>query len=1009
MTVGRTILLTLAAALLGAAQLSAQDPSGTVAGRVVEGTSREPVAGAAVSVAGRTAVSGADGRFSIAGVPAGARTVQATRIGYGAASQQVTVAAGQTATVELSLTRAALLLEGVVAIGYGTQEARDRTGVVEAVTEEEFNTGRIVSAEQLIQGKVAGVQVLDTGEPGGGMNIRVRGGTSITASSEPLFVVDGTPLSVGGGVHAGCDAGGCRRSPLTFLNPEDIESITVLKDASATAIYGSRGANGVVIITTRRGGGAGPSFSYSNSFSTSQVTGSPELLNASQFRAAVAQYAPGRASLLGSANTDWLGSVQRDAAGQEHTVGVQGSGSGMNYRLSLGYLDQEGVLQGTSTERVSGALNYSHLLFNDRLNVQASLLGSRTDDQFTPGGVVGAATAFAPTQPVRTDDGAYFEWENTLAPNNPLAELALVSDRGTTYRGVGNLETRYQLPFVEGLSATGRFGFDIVEADRTEFRPTTLYAEIESGVNRGYFMQRNPQQTNTVFDVFGNLTRDLGRWDSNLDATAGYSYENSDAEYPEFQADSLASDLLGANGVPAGSGKIRPFLSVEESKLASFFGRANLSVMDRYLLSVSVRRDGSSRFGPDEQWGTFPSAAFAWRVVDEPFMQGMGWVDDLKLRASWGVNGNQAFANYQYVSSYRFGDSQARVQFGDEFVGTIRPSAVDPSIKWEETTSWNLGMDFGVLNGRLSGAVDYYVKDTDDLIFTVPVPAGTNLSNFVTTNIGSLRNRGFELGLSALVLDGVGAHGLRWTADFNAARNTNRLLSISPVAGGGEQILVGGISGAVGSTIQVHQPGYPVSSFYVYRHRRDAQGRPLNADTDGDGAVELIEMYEDRNGDDQITGADRAPYESPAPDWILGHTSRVEAGRFDLGFTVRAYLGNHVYNNVASNLGNYDALSNSGGPTNLHVSVLEYGFEAPQYFSDVYVEDASFLRMDNVTLGFRVPGSRAVQDLRVYGTVQNVFTLTGYDGVDPTGGLNGIDNNLYPRSRTYSAGLSLGF
>jgi TonB-linked SusC/RagA family outer membrane protein len=998
MSLGRTILLALFGCLLGAAQLSAQS-TGTVTGRVVEGTTREPLAGATVSVAQRSTVSGEDGRFTITGVSAGTQTVQASRIGYGTARQQVAVAAGQTATVELVMSSSALLLDEVVAIGYGTEEQRDVTGVVEVVTTEDFNTGRVVSTEQLIQGKVAGVQVVENNEPGGGMNIRVRGPTSATASNEPLFVVDGTPLAVGGGVSAG-------RNPLNFLAPEDIESVTVLKDASATAIYGSRGANGVVIVTTKKGGGGAPQFSYGSSFSTSRVDREPDLLNAQQFRAAVTEYAPSRLSLLGSASTDWYGALERDAVGQEHNLAVSGSGSDMNYRLSLGYLDQEGVVQGTELQRVTAALNYGHILFEDRLSVQVSLRGARTDDQFIPGGIVGQATAFAPTQPIRMDNGQYYEWTNTLAPNNPLAELALVQDRGTTYRSVGNLEARYQLPFLQGLSATGRFGYDVTQAERTEFRPTTLYSEIESGVNRGFFFQRNPSQTGTVFDLYGNYVRDLDAYESNVDFTAGYSYEYLDGEFPEFQADSLTSDLLGLNGIPAGSGKIRPLLTVEESKLASAFARANISVRDRYLLSLSVRRDGSSRFGGDNEWGTFPSAAFAWRVIDEPFMEGLGWMDDLKLRASWGVNGNQTFGNYRYISTYSYGESQARVQFGNEFVNTIRPSAVDPNIKWEETTAWNLGADFAVLGGRLGGSLEYYVKDTDDMLFEVPVAAGTNLSNYVITNVGSMRNRGVELQLSARVLEDM--QGLSWDADFNAAYNQNRLLSINGQAGVAE-IPTGGISGGVGSNIQVLRPDFPVFAFNVYRHRRDANGNPVYADTDGNGTINEKDLYEDLNDDGEITQSDRQPYESPSPDWVIGHTSRLGFGGADLSFTLRAYLGNHVYNNVASNLGNYAALTASGGPTNLHSSVLETGFVNPQYFSDVYVEDASFLRMDNITLGYRIPGVRAVRDLRLYGTVQNVFTLTGYEGVDPTAGVNGIDNNLYPRSRTFSAGVSLGF
>jgi TonB-dependent starch-binding outer membrane protein SusC len=1000
MTLGRTLFLALAGCLIGASALSAQQ-TGTVSGRVTEGTTQEPLAGAAVSVGARSTVSGNDGRYVITGVPAGTQTVRATRIGYAEASRAVNVTAGGTVTADLVLSSATLQLETVVVIGYGTQEARDNTGAVEQVTPDEFNTGRVVSAEQLIQSKVAGVQVVESNEPGGGMNVRIRGATSVNTSNEPLFVVDGTPLPVGGGISAG-------RNPMNFLNPNDIESITVLKDASATAIYGSRGANGVVIITTKRGSGGGASFEYSTSVSTSQVTRNPELLNAEQFRAAVHEYAPARDTILRNASTDWLGAVQRDGVGQEHNLAVSGSSGTMNYRLSLGYLDQEGVIRGTATERVSTALNYSHLLFQDRLSVRATLLGSRNDDQFIPAEVISGAIVFAPTQPIRNPDGSYYEFANTLSSNNPVGELNQVRDNGTTYRGVGNLETTYQLPFVDGLSATGRFGFDVTEAERTEFRPTTLHREVESGINRGFFWQRNPSQTNTVLDVFGNFTRDYGLFgSSSVDATAGYSYEASDAEYPEFQADSLASDLLGAEGIPRGSGKVRPLLSVEESKLASFFGRVNLSVQDRYLLTLSVRRDGSSRFGETNRWGTFPSAAFAWRVIDEGFMEGVTWLDDLKLRASYGVNGNQAFGNYRYISTYAYGESNARVQFGNEFVNTIRPSAVDPNLKWEETTSYDIGLDYAVLGGRVSGALDYYVKDTDDLIFDVPVAAGTNLSNYVTTNIGSMRNRGFEGSLEARLLENAG--GLSWTVGFNAARNSNRLLRINSVGGGNEQITVGGISGGVGSRIQVMQPGFPINSFLVYRHRRGADGRPLYEDSNDDGTINEQDLYEDVNGDDQITQSDRTPFESPLPDWVLGHTSRLGYGRVDLSFTLRAYLGNHVYNNVASNLGNYNSLANSGGPNNLHASVLETGFVNPQYFSDVYVEDASFLRMDNLTLGVRVPGPRSVRDLRVHGTVQNVFTLTDYSGVDPTAGLNGIDNNLYPRSRTFSLGLTLGF
>lgn len=997
MAFGRQVVLALLGCLLWAAPASAQNP-GTLTGRVVDGATQQPLAGVAVRVAERGTQTGADGRFTVAGVPAGTYTVRATRVGYREASQPVTIAAGQTAAVELRMSSDAVQLEGLVVVGYGEQEQRDITGSVQSVTPEEFNTGRVVSAEQLIQAKVAGVQVVDSGEPGAEVKVRIRGGTSLNASNEPLFVVDGVPLAVGGGLSAG-------RNPLNFLNPDDIESMTVLKDASATAIYGSRGANGVIIVTTKRGT-SGPQFSYNGSVSTSRVTRSPDLLGADEFRAAVAEYAPSSAGMLGTASTDWRDAVQRDATGQDHSLAVGGSSQNMSYRLSVGWLDQTGVVEGSATERISAALNYNQRLFGDRLSVQANLRGARTDDEFTPIAVLGAATAFAPTQPIFGAGGQFFEWEQNQATNNPLAELALVSDEGRTTRGIGNLEARYQLPFLEGLSATGRLGFDVAEAERMIFSPRTLRAQIESG-DSGTVERRTPSRTATVFESFVNYVRPLDRWDSQVDLTVGYSYEQARGDSASFIARRISSDLLGPDGVPA-AGRVIPLIRVDETRLASGFARLNYSLKDRYLLALSVRRDGSSKFGPDNQWGTFPSAALAWRVSDEPFMDRFDALSDLKLRASWGINGNQSFDSYLWAISYLLGTAETQVQFGDRFVSTIRPSSVDPDIKWEETTSWNLGVDYGLFDDRITGTLDFYVKDTDDLIFNAPVAGGTNLSNVVTTNVGSMRNSGVELGLNASILKG-GREGLSWDASFNAAHNRNRVTTIYGNSGGTEKILSGDISGGVGNRVQVLQPGQPAYSFFVYRHRRDAEGRPLYEDRDDDGDIDETDLYEDLNGDGIVNQADRAAFENPAPDWIFGHSSNLAYRSFDLSFTLRANLGNHVYNNVASNLGHFAALTASGAPNNLHSSALEYGFETPQYFSDIYVEDASFLRMDNLTLGYTFAGLRRVDSLRLFGTVQNVFTLTGYDGLDPMAGINGIDNNIYPRSRTFTAGVSIGF
>jgi iron complex outermembrane receptor protein len=419
--------------------------------------------------------------------------------------------------------------------------------------------------------------------------------------------------------------------------------------------------------------------------------------------------------------------------------------------------------------------------------------------------------------------------------------------------------------------------------------------------------------------------------------------------------------------------------------------------MDRYLFTATVRRDGSSKFAVGNQYGTFPSAAFAWRLAEEPMLKGRTPFSDLKFRVAWGKNGNQSVGNYLSYLAYTYGQVTAQAQLGNEFVTTIRPGSIDPNLKWETTTSTNAGLDYGLLEGRITGTIDYYTKKTTDLLFDVPTAAGVALSNHIVTNIGSVQNRGLELALNATLLDG-GKTGFNWFANFNASTNRNKLLSIDRP--GVTQILAGNISGGVGTKIQVLQPGVPINSFLVYQQIGDTSGVPI---------------YKDLNNDGIINSSDLRPFHSPAPKWILGHTSSMSWMGFDASATLRAYLGNYVYNNVASNLGYFDILTQANAPTNLHASVLETRFKTPQYLSDHYVEDASFVRLDNLTLGYTfgalrgLNSFRIVEGARVFGTIQNVFTSTKYSGVDPTAGVNGIDNNLYPRARTFVGGVSLGF
>jgi iron complex outermembrane receptor protein len=991
-------------AVLWIAPLRAQQPNGTVRGGIIDDASKQPLAGVMITVGGRSAVSQADGRYTLEFIPAGTYILRARMLGYGPVQQNVTVVGGQDVVVDLAMTQQAIGLSEIVVTGYGEQRAGDITGAVKEVTPADFNPGIIVNPMTLIENKVAGVQVIpSSNEPGAGTSIRIRGATSVNASSEPLYVIDGVP--VGAGAGGGLSAG---RDPLNFLNPDDIESVTVLKDASAAAIYGANAANGVIIIQTKSGR-RGTQITYTGSVSSSSVTKLPAMLNATQFRAAVTQYAPSNVSQLGSANTDWFSLIDRTAFGQEHNLAISSAGATSSYRLSLGYLNQDGIIRGTSTQRISLGFNYDQRLFSDRLDVKTNLKGSRAYDEFTPGGVLSNAAQMGPTQPAHdsTSLTGFYNWPgNALqSADNPLEILALASDHGTTYRSVGNVQAQYQLPFLEGLKANVNVGYDVTKADHETFNSGLLHAQLKAGT-KGTDYRTDQTALNTVFEAYLNYARPLSVVPGTVDITGGYSYNQSHAEYPTLNMQGLSTNLLTTNGYPTAT-TVSNLLNIQESKLISFFGRLNYNLNDRYLAAFSIRRDGSSRFGPNNAWGVFPSVSLAWRISGESFLRDVRSLSDLKLRAAWGRTGNQAFANYQQYPAYTVGNAAAQVQFGNQFITTIRPEAYDPNIKWEETNSYNIGLDFGFLNQRVTGAIDWYTKDTKDLIFTVPIAAGTNFSNRLTTNIGSMRNRGIELSLSAQVLR-AGRNRLGWTADFTASHNTNELTQINPFGGAVQQIQTGNIAGGVGNLIQVLEPGQPINSFFVcrqyYQNSKPVEGQYLHDYTHTTAAgVTVIDSTRPVAG---CAGTDMRAFHDPAPKWQFGHTSYLTYGNFDLSFTLRAWIGNYVYNNVASNVGTYQELGRAS-PYNLNASVLKTGFQAPQYFSDYYVEDGSFLRMENITAGytFQYHG----QPMRVFATVQNAFTITGYSGVDPTAGLNGIDNNIYPRSRTFTGGLSVRF
>ncbi len=635
------------------APLLAQEPTGTVRGRITDDQSQRPLVGATVLVGSRSAVTRDDGRYQIGGIPAGTSELRVRMIGYSPMTAPVTLAAGETIDLDLALTAQAVNLAEIVSIGYGEQQAGNITGAVTNVTPDEFNTGRIITPTELIQNKVAGVQVIESNEPGGGTSIRIRGPSSTTASSDPLFVVDGVPLAGGNGSGTGITAG---RDPLNFLNSEDIASITVLRDASAAAIYGTNAANGVVIITTKRGG-RGPQFEYTGTVSSSSVTRVPSMLNAAQFRTAVAQYDAANGttytSQLLNSNTNWFDQVDRTGYGQEHSMAFSGAGGNMDYRFSLNYLNQKGIIDGTKAERITLGANYNQRLLNDRLNLRVNIRGSRADDRFTPGGVLSNAAQMGPTQPILdpTTETGFYDWpgNNLTSPDNPVAILRLASDEATTYRSIGSVQAEYRLPWIEGLAANFNLGYDATKAERTFFDPSTLHAQSKTGTN-GRYLRNTPSETNSVLDGYLNyaVPRTLGP--GLLDLTGGYSYSRSHGEFPSILATGLSTDLLGPNGIPAAD-FVTSTQNVQESKLISFFGRVNYNINDRYLAALSLRRDGSSRFGPGKQWGTFPSVAVAWRLSEESFLKGVSALSDLKLRASWARTGNQAFGNYLWASS----------------------------------------------------------------------------------------------------------------------------------------------------------------------------------------------------------------------------------------------------------------------------------------------------------------------------------------------------------------------
>ena len=833
-----------------------------------------------------------------------------------------------------------------------------------------FNLAGLVSVLQLLQNAVPGLQVTPGNQPGGAYTLRIRGATSVNAPSDPLIVVDGMPLAPGGGLSVGSD-------PLEFLDPGDIESITVVKDGTAAA-YG-RGSNGVILITTKLGSGA-PHVEYGGSFSLASVTRVPPVLDAAQFRAAVTTFDTAGITKLGNATTDWFDQVDRTANGATHRISLAAGDPSRAYRLSAGFTDLGGAVGGSSTRRISAGADFRQRLFQDRLNVQANLRGARLTDAFTPAGVLQNAAEMGPTQPVTDDTTAtgYANWPGSAltSADNPVEIQRLANDQATTDRGLANLALTYDfssLQLLRGLSAGVTLGYDVGQATRVALYPNDIHYETKSGTD-GMFARLQLHDWSSLVDASLGYAPPLAPSVGRLDVTVGYSWWRQLARQSTITLFQLTSNIPGPNGLPPSNG---PPVSVTNSAdpggLTSAYGRAGYSVADRYFLTASVRRDGSTRFPRDHQWQTFPAFSAGWRVTAEPA--------DLLLRASWGKTGNQELGTALPSSFSPCGPG------GTCFL-------IDPNLTWETSRTWNLGADVGLPGRRVTGSVDWHDKRTDHLLLVVPSLSLPPLPVFVLTNVGGIRNTGVELGLKAALVVPQSTDGFSWTATLNAAHNANTFLGFEQ--GGGGEVLTGTIAGGVGSTIQVLEPGHALNSFLVCRQVYSG-GKPVEGHYLTLAGVDTTAC---------ALGTNTVAEHDPAPHWIFGLTSRVAFHRFDASVSVRAWLGNYVYNNAASALGDYGELSNGAFPFNLSRSVLATGFMTQQLRSDYYLENGSFLRLDDVMVGYTFPWLG--EELRAFVDVRNALTITGYRGMDPAAA-DGIDDGGYPLARVVTGGLTVRF
>lgn len=977
-------LLLVALFVIGCLQLMAQ--TRTIKGEVTDAQNGEALIGATVIVEGEKGgtVTDFDGNFSLQ-VSSSAKKIKVSYIGY------IDKVLSISDNMKVKLESDSKALADVVVIGYGTARKSDLTGSVATVKSKDFNKGLVSSPEQLINGKVSGVQIMsNSGSASAGSTIRVRGGASLNASNDPLIVLDGVPLEQGG-------ISGNSSNFLSMINPSDIESMTVLKDASSTAIYGSRASNGVIIITTKRGqqGAVKVNFNTTNSLQTrAQMV---DMLSRDEFVNVINQYGTdNQKSLLGTANTDWNDEVYRTAFGTDNNLSVSGSiDKWLPFRVSVGYYNQSGLVRKDNVERWTGNVVLTPSFFQDHLKLTINAKGTLNNNSFNNGGAVWAAATFNPTIPVYSGNDKYGGYNEALDADgypvnagvrNPRGLVDLYDSKSKVSRFIGSMDVDYKVHFLPDLKLHATVGADYAKGDGTVYVPAYAaqsYNKDESlgGSDYKYGPQKNENRLLTLYANYAKYFEDIK---SNVDLTAGYDYQYWKSTTPLYYTKSAAGTNLSTV-------KASDYRHV----MLSYYGRINYSFDGKYLLTATVRRDASSRFSKDTRWGTFPSVALGWTLTEEPWLKNQKVLSNLKLRASYGVTGQQeGIGNYNYLPVYTYSVTGAEAFINGQYINTYRPEAYVSDLKWETTTSWNFGLDFGFLDGRIGGAIDFYTRKTKDLLASVPTAAGTNFSKTILTNVGNVDSKGIEVSLNATPIQ---TKDWEWNLSYNFTWQNMKVKNLSLIKGGSQtNVKVGPSIDAY--QFQVLSEGYEPYMFYVYHQLYDSKtGKPI------EGA------YADLNNDGEINDADLYRYHSPAPKYIMGLSTSLRYKQLTLGMSFRANIDNYVYNGMGMSTGAFETVSyNNSQLNNLNTSFLKTGFKTRQYLSDYYVENASFLKLDNLSLSYNVGKINKWASLTVSAMVQNVFTITGYSGTDPEVP-NGMDNSFYPRPRTYSVSLGLQF